>query len=586
MLVEHGEGRYSHASTKPPPAGEWVHYAGSYDGRTIRLYVDGDLVDSTEAPGRMPVRNHPLFIGATSVGQNVVDGELADVRLYNEALPAALIREIAAGREPVAPGPVLHLTGGQLAERKASGFDMTEDGEPSFPFARGKLPTTDGFRGIWYLNGPSPDGLHKYSGGLGTYPQQHIPIAVYAKEVNKTFFTYGGTRKDRNQLLHMVSAYDHETGKVARPRILLDKVTTDAHDNPTMAIDSDGYIWIFSNAHGTGRPSYIHRSSEPYSIDSFELQVKTNFSYSQPWYLSEHKFVFLHTLYSRGRGLFVANSADGIHWSDPRDLAHVARGHYQISWPRGNTIGTAFNYHPNDGSPLGSGLNHRTNLYYLESDDGGYTWRNVRGEVIDLPLREPDNPALAIEYESKLRICYLKDLQYTKEGHPVILHLLAPTWRSGPTDPARQFVLARWTGSEWKTSVVTDADNNYDFASLYIETDGTWRIIGTTEPGPQEYNTGGEMAIWISRDQGETWRMVQQVTRDSEYNHTYPRRPLNAHPDFYALWADGSGRELSPSRLYFMTRDGDAFQLPPVIEGDAEWVDPIPLREATAASGE
>jgi len=35
----------------------------------------------------------------------------------------------------------------------------------------------------------------------------------------------------------MVSYYDHATKKVARPTILLNKHTDDAHDNPTLAID-------------------------------------------------------------------------------------------------------------------------------------------------------------------------------------------------------------------------------------------------------------------------------------------------------------------------------------------------------------
>src|SRR5277367_1019981 len=56
------------------------------------------------------------------------------------------------------------------------------------------LPTMDGYRGIWYMNQPSHDEYkYKYSGGFATYPQQHIPIAYYCKEVNKTFFCFGGT---------------------------------------------------------------------------------------------------------------------------------------------------------------------------------------------------------------------------------------------------------------------------------------------------------------------------------------------------------------------------------------------------------
>jgi len=44
----------------------------------------------------------------------------------------------------------------------------------------------------------------------------------------------------------MVSFYDHTTGEVPKPTLLLDKQTTDAHDNPVISIDEQGYIYIFS----------------------------------------------------------------------------------------------------------------------------------------------------------------------------------------------------------------------------------------------------------------------------------------------------------------------------------------------------
>ncbi len=73
------------------------------------------------------------------------------------------------------------------------------------------LPRDDGYRGIWYDMG------RKYSGGLGTYPQQQLPIAVYAPAVHKTFFCYGGTVKSERRLLYMIAYYDHSTGLVPRP---------------------------------------------------------------------------------------------------------------------------------------------------------------------------------------------------------------------------------------------------------------------------------------------------------------------------------------------------------------------------------
>ena len=162
--------------------------------------------------------------------------------------------------------------------------------------------------------------------------------------MKKTFFCYGGTTarstNDKQVLLHMISYFDHATGTVPRPRVLLNKQTDDAHDNPTLSIDDGGFIWIFSPSHGTGRPSYIHRSRKPYDIDDFELVQKGNFSYPQPWWLPGRGFLFLHTRYNSGsegtkgvRGLHWAASEDGYHWATPQLLANIEMGDYQISWP-------------------------------------------------------------------------------------------------------------------------------------------------------------------------------------------------------------------------------------------------------------
>ena len=78
------------------------------------------------------------------------------------------------------------------------------------------------------------------------------------------------------------------------------------------------------------------------------------------------------------------------------------------------------------------------------------------------------------------------------------------------------------------------------------------------------------MVMWTSHDQGASWTRHKVLTRQSRFNHTYARRPLNAHPDFYALWADGHGREPSESNLYFTDRDGShTWRLPPRMKDSA-----------------
>ena len=435
----------------------------------------------------------------------------------------------------------------------------------------------DGYRGIWYANQPSGDEYaYKYSGGLGTYCAKHQPFAVYRPEVEKTFFCYGGTTLDgRRRLLHMVAYYDHRTGQVPRPTILLDKQTDDAHDNPVISVDDAGRIWIFSTSHGRERPSYVHRSLRPYDIDEFERVPAVrasgdgeapidNFSYLQAWRVRGRGFACFYTRYRApaDRTSYFMSSTDGVRWSAWQTLAAIEMGHYQISAASADKAAAAFNFHPQ-----GKGLNHRTNLYYAETPDFGRSWRTAAGEPLKLPLTRRDNPALVHDYAAEGENVYLKDLQLDRRGRPVILYLVSGGYQAGPKNAPRTWTIARRFDDVWAIRTVTTSDNNYDSGSLYLEADGVWRIIAPTEPGPQRYNPGGEMAMWVSRDEGESWERTRRLTAGSRWNHSYARRPVDAHPDLYALWADGHGREPSASGLYFCNRAGDVFRLPTQMDG-------------------
>jgi len=414
----------------------------------------------------------------------------------------------------------------------------------------------DGYRGIWYFIKQADELKYKYSGGLGTYCADHIPTAVYAPEVNKTFFVYGGTKGlDAEQpLLEMIGCYDHATGMASRPTVVMEKGTGDAHHNPVLSIDGKGYLWVFCPSHG-GKDGFIYKSRAPYSIEAFDRMLQKEFSYPQPWYVEDSGFVFLFTKYTRGRESYVSTSPDGVNWSEDRKIVGFD-GHYAVSWSCGKKLGTAFNWHP------GGKLDARTNLYYMETPDLGRTWTDAAGKPLVIPLDSPKNGALLHDYQKEGLLVYVNDLNYDAGGHPVIFFNLSRGFESGPKNGERICMTARWTGKSWDLRRVTTTDHNYDMGSLYIEEDGTWRIIAPTDPGPQAWCTGGEMVMWTSGDQGKTWTRARALTSGSARNHTYARRPVNAHPDFYAIWADGDALNPSESHLYFASKSGEVRVLP------------------------
>lgn len=311
----------------------------------------------------------------------------------------------------------------------------------------------------------------------------------------------------------MVATFDHLTGAFSKPVCVFDKWCADPHDNPAIQIDPDGYVWLFSPSHGewTTR-SFIHKSRRPYEIDDWvTVSDSPLFAYPQPWVDPEFGWMFLHTEYHHGRGLRFKSSPDGVGWTDSVPLVDFGKGHYQVSWfdPELRLLGMAFDMHPET-----QGLDGRTNLYFLQSRDGGEHWEAAAGTPVALPVTDAQGPALVQDYHSSGNVVYLRDLKYTLDGRPVILYVISGGFEPGPQHGPHQWQVALWEGGQWKIRDPWTSDNNYDHGELWMEA-GRWRVIAPSGKGPQPYNPGGEMEIWSTGDEGHSWTRDCALTTNS-----------------------------------------------------------------------
>lgn len=427
----------------------------------------------------------------------------------------------------------------------------------------------DGYKGIWFTLGQMYEYGDKYSGGLGTYTAKHIPLSIYAPEVNKTFFVYGGTTDEQDRyLLCMIGSYDHATNTLTKPTVVHDKEgVDDPHDNPSLSIDTEGYLWVFVSGRGTKRPGFKHKSREPYSIDAFEQISEEEMTYPQPSYIPGKGFLHLFTKYSGVRELYYESSPDGLSWTEDRKLSGIREGddekggHYQMSNRLGDKVVTFFNWHPN------GDVDQRTNLYYLQTTDLGETWTTIDGTQASLPLTQVDDAARIRDYYSQGKNVYLKDVNFDADGNPIGLYITSGGHEPGPSNDPREWRVIHWTGDQWEDHVVTTSDHNYDMGSLFIEDNG-WTVIGPTENSPQRYGGGGEVVIWKSSDQGQSWSQATQVTQQSERNHNYMRRVVNGKDPFFYFWADGNPDSLSRSDMYFGDSEGNYWRLPYTMDTD------------------
>ncbi len=84
------------SSTKYPTNGQtWMHVVATYDGTTIKLYINGELQGSKNASFQIATNDLPLSIGSGQDGYRGMTGAIDDVRIYSRALNDAEVAALA-----------------------------------------------------------------------------------------------------------------------------------------------------------------------------------------------------------------------------------------------------------------------------------------------------------------------------------------------------------------------------------------------------------------------------------------------------------------------------------------------------------
>ena len=106
-------------------ANTWSHIAGTYDGATVKLYVNGVLAGSQAVTGNILTSTGALRIGGNAVWGEYFAGLIDEVRIYNTALTQTQIQ--ADMNTPI--GNSLVLQGQAITAAKAAPL-TTEDTPP------------------------------------------------------------------------------------------------------------------------------------------------------------------------------------------------------------------------------------------------------------------------------------------------------------------------------------------------------------------------------------------------------------------------------------------------------------------------
>jgi len=123
------------------PVGVWSYIALTYDGTTLRLFVNGSQVSSRATTGTIQTTANPLWLGGNHPYGEYFEGVIDEARVYNRALGESEIRtdmetpvttgspardpaNVAAG--PIVPTPAAGLVGAYSFDTR-SGMSVTDD---------------------------------------------------------------------------------------------------------------------------------------------------------------------------------------------------------------------------------------------------------------------------------------------------------------------------------------------------------------------------------------------------------------------------------------------------------------------------
>jgi len=417
-------------------------------------------------------------------------------------------------------------------------------------------------RGVWYACGTVntlPGHAHVYSGAMATYCAWHRPMAVYAPAVNKTFWAYGNADNAPT-----ITCYDHGRQSFAEPVVLGSNPDGDAHRNPTLLVDTEGFLYVFYGAHG--HPSHVVKSTSPHDIGSWRALADLDDprgTYPQPWQLVEGE---VYVMYRHAPGWRCRVSKDGGEtWQAPVSIIDSPPDAgwdctvYGISIAETGPFPRRVHFawsRLGGGTPEEIQAKHlwarRYNVYYACSDDGGRTWQRSDGTPYELPITESTAEKL---YDCGQHGVWLKDIQLDAQGNPYILFLDSET-ETYQSD----WMVLRHVGGEWKLSKVTHSDHMYDGGGLVLLSDQDIRIYGATTPS-QPHEDGGEIEEWQSTDGGETWVNTAHITHDSRYSHNHVKVVHNHQAgvgDLRMFWSYGDSHSPPETRDVSMYCYGEA----------------------------
>ena|GEM_PF-935677 len=253
--------RSLYSTANSVPQGVWTYVVGTYDGKRVRLYLNGRQVNSFAVSGKINVNAEPLRIGGETKNNNY-KGMIDEVCIYNEALTAAEILSRYQAAD-IAPETVA-VTGVSLNKKSMELIEgQTEK------LAATVVPSNATNKNVTWASSNTAVATVDTSGNVK---------AVTAGTAVITVTTEDGTYKE-TCTVNIAGMPDEESEEPVITQTLLN---FDAGVGHSVRIKNNGTVWLWGNNLGDSYTTKIHQMSgltgvkSLSSLDSYTLAVKND----------------------------------------------------------------------------------------------------------------------------------------------------------------------------------------------------------------------------------------------------------------------------------------------------------------------
>lgn len=324
-------------------------------------------------------------------------------------------------------------------------------------------------------------------------------------------------------------------------------IENDDHGNPSLCIDSKGFLHVFYGCHGG--PMRHARSERPYDIGAWQDAPSpvAKATYPQTMRMADGRI----RLFYRAGGhpepwTMLASADDCLTWSAPQPVIEMRKAPrdpaacaYAFFFPGsdGRTVHCFWNHkddnaarvtdkRPHPWRPLKyPGLHeavYRYNVYYVRLDADG-TWRSAAGEAAALPISKAEADSRCLAFDSGDEFTFIgmslavdaANRPYLRFGTGVV------DWVRQHKDPKAVVVpvtdrFACFASGRWQVSPAAPADWPADVRRILATTGmqaygdewpaGHWFISAKRQPSRPDVGCSvflfGDQAGYISRDGG------------------------------------------------------------------------------------